>query len=193
MVQMAELICVVFEHLDGADKALSELQRLQADGLAELADACVARRSPAGDVHVNQSVDLVVGGAVGGGVLGTACGSLVGLWVIDPSIGMLIGAALGAATGAICGALSDYGIDDEFVARTADAIEPSSSVLFLLLRRANMQKLLARLEVYRPAVLHTSMKLNVDGRQDADLSTAARFGDAARLGGVRRHDNRPGT
>jgi uncharacterized membrane protein len=121
---MAEFLCLAFERIDSADKALNELQVLPGDGLAELIDACVVTRSSTGDVRLKQSVDLVAGGMVGGGVLGAACGCIVGLLFIDPSSGMLVGAAVGAATGAICGALSDYGVDDRFIAEAAGSIAP---------------------------------------------------------------------
>jgi uncharacterized membrane protein len=71
---MAEFLCLAFECADAADKALNELRAPGGDGLAELADACVARRNAAGVVQVKQSVDLVVGGIMGGSVLGVACG-----------------------------------------------------------------------------------------------------------------------
>jgi uncharacterized membrane protein len=151
---LVEFVCVAFAHIDAADEALNELQLLQEDSVAELADACVVRRSPAGSIQLKQSVNLVEGGMIGGGVLGAACGSLVGLLFIEPSVGMLVGAAVGAAAGAVSGALSDYGINDQFIEATAASITPGGSALFVLLRRANMEKLLSRLERYRPVVLH---------------------------------------
>lgn len=153
---MTALLCVAFEQVDAADKALIELQILQADGFAELADACVVRRNPAGDMHLKQSVDLVGGGTAGGGVLGAVCGSLVGLLFLSPLTGMLVGAGVGAATGAISGALSDYGIDDGFIEELGRTLTPGSSALFVLTHRMDVETMVARMERYRPIVLYAS-------------------------------------
>lgn len=153
---MTALLCVAFKQVDAADKALMELQILQADGRAELADACIVKRTAAGDMHLKQAVDLVGGGTVGGGVLGAVCGSLVGLLFLSPLTGMLVGAGVGAVTGAISGALSDYGIDDRFVEALGRTLTPGSSALFVLARRIDADEMLARLERYRPIVLPAS-------------------------------------
>jgi uncharacterized membrane protein len=153
---MAALLCVAFQHVDTADKALIELQILQANGSAELADACVVRRNVAGDIDLKQSVDLVGGGAVGGGLLGAVCGSLLGLLFLNPLTGMLVGAGIGAVTGAISGALSDYGINDRFIEELGRTLTPGSSALFVLTHRLDVEAMLARLERYRPIVLRAS-------------------------------------
>jgi uncharacterized membrane protein len=189
---MAELLCLAFERTDAADNALHELRMLPEGHSAELIDACVVKRNPAGGMHVKQLVNLMVGGATGGSVLGAACGCLAGSVLIDPSTGSLLGAALGAATGAVCGALSDYGIDDRFIAETAGAIAPGGSALFVLLRPASVENLLAQLQAHHPTLLHTSMKRIADGRKDADHPAAARSGDSARPGGARRNGDRSG-
>jgi uncharacterized membrane protein len=167
---MAEFVCMSFDSIDGADKALNELQLLRDDELAELADACVVRRGATGEVRLKQSVNLVAGGMVGGGVLGAVCGSLAGLLFVNPPAGMLVGAGVGAAAGAISGALSDYGIDDLFIEEAAASIAPGSSALFVLLRRADVDRLLLRLERYRPIVLHRSSS---GGDQRRGLTRAA--------------------
>jgi uncharacterized membrane protein len=167
---MAALLCVAFQHVSAADKALIELQVLQADGSAELADACVVRRNAAGDIDLKQSVDLVGGGTVGGGLLGAVCGSLVGLLFFNPLTGMLVGAGIGAVTGAISGALSDYGIDDRFIEELGRTLTPSSSALFVLVRGADVETMLARLEGYRPIVLHASPSANRQRRLRAQRS-----------------------
>lgn len=171
---MTEFICIAFKDVDAADKALNELQILQGDGFAELADACVVRRDAAGGVHIKQSVDLVGGGTVGGSLLGAVCGSLVGLLLFSPLTGMLVGAGAGAVTGAISGALSDYGIDDRFIEEVGRTIAPGSSALFVLLRRADMEAMLTRLERYRPALLHTSLTRDQLRRLRATLAIRGR-------------------
>jgi uncharacterized membrane protein len=154
---MSELVCVAFDDANTADKVLNELQTMQKEYLVELADACVVLRDLDGNVRLKQAVDLVTSGTLGGGALGAFWGSLVGLLFLNPLAGMLAGAGIGAATGAISGSLTDYGIDDEFIKKLGSTIKPGSSALFVLLRRANADKVLIRLGSYRGTILHTSL------------------------------------
>jgi uncharacterized membrane protein len=71
--------------------------------------------------------------------------------------GLLTGAAIGAGTGALSGALSDYGIDDEFIRSVGSTIEPGSSALFILVRRATLDKVLPELRPFGGTVLRTSL------------------------------------
>jgi uncharacterized membrane protein len=55
---MAELVVVGFEDPNEADRALTELTRLQKEYLINLEDAVVAIRGPDGKLRLKQSVDL---------------------------------------------------------------------------------------------------------------------------------------
>lgn len=170
---MAELVCVAFDDVNTADKVLNELQVMQREHLVELADACVVIRDGAGNLQLKQSVNLVAGGTVGGGAMGAFWGSLIGLLFMNPLAGMLVGAGIGAATGAISGALSDYGIDDDFIKKLGTTINPGSSALFVLVRRANADKVLPRLGSYRGTVLHTSLSDDQERQLRAALARVA--------------------
>ena len=56
---MAELVVVGFDDPNEADRALTELARLQREYLIDLEDAVVAICSPDGKLRLKQSVDLV--------------------------------------------------------------------------------------------------------------------------------------
>ena len=65
---MAELIVVGFDSSTEADRALTELTRLQREYLIDLEDAVVAIRGADGKLRLKQSVDLVGTGAASGGL-----------------------------------------------------------------------------------------------------------------------------
>lgn len=71
---MAELIVVGFDDPGEADRALTELARLQKEYLIDLEDAVVAIRGPDGKLRLKQSVDLVGVGAASGGLWGAMWG-----------------------------------------------------------------------------------------------------------------------
>ncbi|MBP0650772.1 DUF1269 domain-containing protein, partial [Mycobacterium tuberculosis] len=75
-----------------------------------LRDMVIVTRNTAGEVELDQSVNLIASGALGGAFWG----SLVGLIFLAP----LAGAVGGAAAGALGGWLTDYGIDDDLMRRT---------------------------------------------------------------------------
>ncbi len=83
---MAELVVVGFDGPHEADRALTELVRLQREYLIDLEDAVVATRGPDGKLRLKQSVDLVGAGAASGGLWGAMWGSLVGLLFLNPPL-----------------------------------------------------------------------------------------------------------
>lgn len=91
---------------------------------------------------------------MGAGALGGAFwGMLVGLLFFMPWLGM----GIGAISGALSGKFRDYGIDDDFVRRVGDQIQPGTSALFLLAERATVDKLRDRLRSESFEILHTSL------------------------------------
>src|SRR3954465_13351259 len=112
---MAELIVVGFDNTTDADRALTELARLQTEYLIDLEDAVVAIRGADGKLRLKQSVDLVGAGAAGAGLWGALWGSVVGLLFLNPLVGLVAGCALGAGRGSLSGRLADYGINDDFI------------------------------------------------------------------------------
>lgn len=117
-----------------------------------------------GDVRLKQAVNLVGVGAASGGAWGALWGTLIGLLFLNPLAGLLTGAALGAGAGALSAALSDYGIDDEFIRSLGSTIEPGSSALFTLVRRATFDKVLDELRPFGGTILRTSLSREQEER-----------------------------
>ena len=140
------------------------LRKLQKEYLIDLEDAVVAVKDAQGKVKLHQAVNLTAAGAVGGGFWG----SLIGLIFLNP----LLGAAVGAAAGAASGALTDVGINDKFMKDLAAAMKPGSSALFVLVRKATPDKVLAELQGSGGKVLKTSLSHDDEAKLQAALSAA---------------------
>jgi uncharacterized membrane protein len=167
---MSELIVVGFDSPDEADRALAELQRMQVEHLVDLEDAVVVLRESDGRLRIKQSVDLVGAGAASGVLWGSMWGTLVGLLFLNPLIGLATGAALGAGAGALSGALADYGINDDFIRRLGQTLQPGSSALFVLVRKLQPEKVLAELSRFRGRVIRSSLSPEQEARLQAALS-----------------------
>lgn len=169
---MTELIAIGFDDPNEADRALTELARLQKEYLIDLEDAVVAIRDPDGRLRLKQSVDLVGVGAASGGLWGAMWGSLVGLLFLNPLIGLATGAALGAGAGALSGSLADYGIDDGFIRQIGESLQPNTSALFILVRKAQPEKVLSEMSRFRGRVIRSSLSPENEARLQAALSGA---------------------
>jgi uncharacterized membrane protein len=106
---------------------------------------------------LKQARSLVGAGAASGGLSGAMWGTLIGLLFLNPLAGLLTGAAVGAGAGALSGSLVDYGIDGAFIRSLGATIEPGSSALFVLVRRATPDKVLPELSQFKGTVLRTSL------------------------------------
>jgi uncharacterized membrane protein len=154
---MSDLVAVSFKGEDTADQVLNKLAALQKEHLIDLEDACVVVRDASGNVRLKQAMNLVGVGAASGGLSGAMWGTLIGLLFLNPLAGLLTGAAVGAGAGALSGALVDYGIDDAFIRSLGATIEPGSSALFVLVRRATPDKVLPEVRPFGGTVLRTSL------------------------------------
>jgi uncharacterized membrane protein len=156
---MSDLVAVSFKGEDTADQVLNKLAALQKEHLIDLEDACVVVRDASGNVRLKQAMSLVGAGAgaASGGLSGAMWGTLIGLLFLNPLAGLLTGAAVGAGAGALSGSLVDYGIDDEFIRSLGATIEPGSSALFVLVRRATPDKVMPELRPFGGTVLRTSL------------------------------------
>jgi uncharacterized membrane protein len=66
--------------------------------------------------------------------------------------------------GALAGALSDYGIDDDFIRSVGETLEPGTSALFILVRRATLDKVLPELRLFGGKIIHTSLSRGQEAR-----------------------------
>jgi uncharacterized membrane protein len=146
---MSTLVVIEYEDLHKAEEVRLLLLKMQKDYLIDLEDAVVAFKNKDGKVKLNQIHSLTAAGAASGGFWGM----LIGLIFLNP----LLGFAAGAAGGAISGALTDVGINDKFIKELAESFTPGTSALFVLVRQATPEKVLAELHGMGGKVLKTSL------------------------------------
>ena len=155
---MSELLVLGFDDISKADTVLGRLQQLEKEYLIDLEDAVVAVRDSEGKVRLKQSIQPSAAGvATSGGLSGAIWGSLVGLLFLNPLAGMVLGGAIGASTGALAGSMTDYGIDDGLIGRMAETIPVNSSALFLLVRKAQPEKVLEEFKGEHARILRSSL------------------------------------
>ncbi|MFN3370393.1 MAG: DUF1269 domain-containing protein [Sphingomonadaceae bacterium] len=161
---MSQLVVLGFDGINAAGEVLNKVRSLKAQHLIDLEDAVVVERDAEGKVHMKQAVNLTKLGAASGGLSGAFWGMLVGLLFLNPLAGMVIGAGAGAGAGALSGSLMDYGINDDFVKRLAETIPNNSSALFVLVREATLDKVVAEIQPWNPRVLNTSLSAEQEAR-----------------------------
>ena len=106
-------------------------------------------RNKEGKIRIKQTQELTLGGALSGGFWGL----LFGFIFFNP----LLGWTVGVLAGAVSGALTDIGIDDNFIRDLGNTIAPSTSAIFVLVRRATPDKVLTELSKFEGKVLKTSL------------------------------------
>jgi uncharacterized membrane protein len=161
---MSTLVVIGYDNEFKAEEVRLTLRKLQKDYLIDLEDAVVAVKDAKGKVKLHQAINLTAAGAVGGGFWG----SLIGLIFLNP----ILGAALGATAGAVSGALTDVGINDKFMKELADHMSSGTSALFVLVRKATVDKVLDELHGSGGKVLKTSLSHDDEAKLQAALSVA---------------------
>src|SRR4051812_39306847 len=122
---MATMTVWKFPTADGAARAEETLKDLQRQELIQIHDAAiVSYPEGARKPKTRQLAGLTGAGALGGAFWGM----LFGLIFFIPLLGLAIGARIGALTGS----MADVGIDDAFIKRMRDEIQPGTSALFVL-------------------------------------------------------------
>jgi uncharacterized membrane protein len=156
---MSELVVVGFNDPEEADRVLFKLAKLKKEHLIDLEDAVVVIRDEAGRIHLKQSINPVIDGATTSfiSLSGGLWGALVGLLFLHPFAGFVIGGAVGVGAEALAGSLSDHGINDDFIKSLGKTIPINSSALFILVRKAQPERVLAELSGVKGNVLRTSL------------------------------------
>jgi uncharacterized membrane protein len=130
---MATMTVWKFPTANGAAIAEETLKDLQRKELIQIHDAAIVTY-PEG---AKKPKTRQLSGLAGAGALGGAFwGMLFGLIFFIPLLGMAIGAGMGA----LAGSMSDVGIDDSFIRRMRDEIQPGTSALFVLSSGAVIDK-----------------------------------------------------
>ena len=148
---MSTLVAVVFDDQTTAFEMRTALLRMQKEHLVDLEDSVVVTKNEKGKVKLDQAVNLTSAGAIGGGFWG----ALIGLIFLNP----LLGAALGATAGAVSAKFTDLGLNNQMMKDIASSFKPGSSALFVLVRRATPDKLMAGLKEFagKGRVFQTSL------------------------------------
>jgi len=137
---MSSLVAVVFDDPITAFEMRTSLMRMQKENLIDLEDSVVVTRDQKGKVKLDQATNLTAVGAIGGGFWGL----LIGLFFVNP----LLGAAVGATAGALAARFKDIGVNDEMARDVGQSLRPGSSALFVLIRRATVDKVLDGLKAF---------------------------------------------
>jgi uncharacterized membrane protein len=175
---MSDLIVVTYPDEYKAGEVLTALSRLQKELLIDMEDAAFVIKGQDGKVKLHETVDLAKLGAAGGLARGTFWGMLIGLLFMQPALGAVAGAALGGATGAISGKLADYGIPNDFIDKLAQGLKNGTSALFVLVRRATPDKVLAQVKQYGGTILHSTLSSEAEAKLQSALSAGKAAGKA---------------
>ncbi|ELR97144.1 DUF1269 domain-containing protein [Gloeocapsa sp. PCC 73106] len=146
---MSDLIAIAYDDEYKAEEVRLTLVKLKKEHLIELEDAAVVVKDKNGKIQLKQAVNLPAAGAVSGSFWGL----LIGVLFLAP----LAGVAIGAAAGALSGALTDIGVDDNFMRELGETLTPSSSALFVLVRKVTPDKVLEEIAPYGGKILRTSL------------------------------------
>jgi len=148
---MSDLVIISFKDEQTAFALRAELAKLQKEYLIEMDDAVVVTKDDKGKVKLHQAQNLTALGAASGSFWGL----LIGMIFLNP----LLGVAVGAGAGAVAGALTDVGINNDMMKSFAKDFTPGSSALFILVRKATGDKVLAELKEFtgKGKVLQTSL------------------------------------
>ena len=145
---MSQLVVVGFNKLEDARDAMKRLRDLEHAGRIAFEDTAVLERTEDGKTHVrNEASGTTETGAVVGAVIGGV------LFFAMPVVGLAIGGAAGAAVGA----LLDRGISGKFVDDVKETLQPGRSALFLVVKEANADALIAALRDFEGEVIQTTL------------------------------------
>jgi uncharacterized membrane protein len=145
---MNRLVAVAFDHFDDARDALGSLRDLERQGLIRFEDTALVERDPDGTTHVKNEVS---GTTEKGAVVGALLGAILGF------MAPLLGIAIGAAAGAAVGAAMDTGVSGAFVNDAKTALRPGRSALFLVIKEAELDAVMAAMRPYRGEVIQTTL------------------------------------
>jgi uncharacterized membrane protein len=157
---MANLIVVMFDNPDEAQKVRQALRDLEHQRKLSLEDAAVVVKDENGKVQVKDQVDAgVKTGVVAGGVLG-----LLLALIFTPLVGVLVG----AGAGVILGKLGDINLDKKFVQDVTETLKPGTSAIFLMVHKADPEAVLTALRPFKGTIYQTTLPVDkLDALRDA--------------------------
>src|SRR3954449_5156310 len=154
---MATMTVWKFPTAEGAAVAENTLKDLQRQELIQVHDAAiVSYPEGAKKPKTRQLTSLAGVGALGGAFWGM----LFGLIFFIPLLGMAIGAGIGALTGS----LTDVGIDDGFIRKMREEIQPGTSALFVLSSDAVVDKVKEAFEGQQMVLVESNLSHDEDAK-----------------------------
>jgi uncharacterized membrane protein len=152
---MSDLIIIGYPDETTAQKVWEELVSLERDYLVDLDDAAIIRRDRKGKLHITTPAHHEV---TWGAFSGLFWGVLIGLIFLFPlaPLAPLAGVA-GGIMGAAFGAAETLGIKGEFKQRVQNMIQPGTSAILVILRKATLDKFVDALRPYGGTILQTSL------------------------------------
>ena len=144
---MSDLVAIAYKDVPTAQQVAGNLGEAVKAHEIELEDLVIVEHRDDGKVKLHQPSMAGLGAA--GGAL---WGGLIGLIFFMPLFGMAIGAAAGAAGGA----MTDRGVDDNFMKKLGEEIQPGGAALIVLVSKVPPDKILPKIEV-PGTVIQTSL------------------------------------
>lgn len=141
---MVDAIAILFDDDEEAMLALRGLREIERAGKVAFSDTAVIARDAQGRLHVRNELDS---STETGMTVGAVVGALFG--PLGLIAGLVGGAAIGSRTG--------NGVDDDFVEEVERQLEPDKSALFLAIKEANADALVAALDPYHGRVIRSTL------------------------------------
>ena len=153
---MGNLFVIGFDEPNQAEEVHFKLQKLQSEGLLDLADVAVAVKDETGKAKLHHPGNLLAAGAT----FRDFCGPLANLILLN------------ATAGTASRALAEVGITDRFMKEMATVLIPSRSMLFVLTRRPTSDKdrVLEELKGLGGKIFTTSLSHEDEARLRAALN-----------------------
>ena len=147
---MSDIVVIIFDDPDEAGQVRESISKTEKSGYVSLDDSAVVVKDAEGNVHVHNELDRGVKmGAAGGGFLGL----FIGFLLLGPLGALVIGGLIGGAIGS----LAHMGISKSFVKDVSNNLQPGTSALFVIVRDANPDVIVATLRQYNGTIYQSSL------------------------------------
>ncbi|HET9615098.1 MAG TPA: DUF1269 domain-containing protein [Candidatus Limnocylindrales bacterium] len=150
---MNQLVVVAFDHFDDARAALHSLRDLERQGHIRFEDTALVERDPDGTAHIKNEVSGTTETA-------TVVGAVIGAMVLF--LFPVVGAAIGAAAGAAIGSSMNTGVSAGFIDEVKTTLRPGRSALFLVVKQADLDPVIAALRAFRGDVLQSNLSAEAE-------------------------------
>ncbi|WP_327085162.1 DUF1269 domain-containing protein [Nonomuraea sp. NBC_01738] len=168
---MSHLIAIAYPDVATAQTVRDRLVDLQKQNLIAMEDVVVVERKDDGKIKLHQATSTTGFGAASGALWG----GLIGLIFLMPLLGM----ALGAGAGALGGKMTDIGVDDDFMKRLGEKLEPGTAALFVLVSQSTPDKVVPEIAQYGGDIMQTSLSREAEAHLREAVKAAAPAGARA--------------